>query len=64
MLQFGDPASGESALNIFEAALKNSRRIELKEFLRAQNFWQRWKNRWAHFLIARVDPLIALRHIR
>jgi cardiolipin synthase len=64
MLQLSDSANGASARNIFEAALKHSQRIELKEFLRAQNFWQRWKNRWAHFLIARIDPLIGLRHIR
>ena len=63
MLRFTDRATVDGAKEIFSAALKNSRRIELKEFRRSQNFWQRWKNRWAHFLVARIDPFVALRHI-
>jgi cardiolipin synthase len=63
MLRFTDPATVEGAKAIFEAVLKNSRRIERKQFLRSQNFWQRWKNHWAHFLVARIDPFVALRHI-
>jgi hypothetical protein len=26
--------------------------------------WQRWENHWAHFLLARIDPLTALRQFR
>lgn len=63
MLQFTDTATVAAAKEIFNTALQRSRRIELEAFLRSQNFWQRWKNYWAHFLVARIDPLIALRHI-
>ncbi len=63
MLKFTDPTTVAGAKEIFAEALKHSRRIEAKTFRQSQNFWQRWKNYWAHFLIARVDPLIALRHI-
>lgn len=49
------------AREIFAAALAHSRQIELHSFHRSQNFWQRFKNRWAHFLLARIDPLVALR---
>jgi cardiolipin synthase len=63
ILQFNDHAAVDGAKEIFSEALKNCRRIELKEFHRSQNFWQRWKNHWAHFLVARIDPLVALRHI-
>ena len=63
MLRFTDHASVAGAKAIFDAALKNCRRIDLDEFRRSQNFWQRWKNRWAHFLIARIDPLVALSQI-
>lgn len=63
MLQFTDPTTVTGAKEIFSNALKYSRRIELNEFRQSQNFWQRWKNYWAHFLIARIDPLVALRHI-
>ena len=63
MLRFTGPATADGAREIFEAALQNSRPIELKVFRRSQNLWQRWKNRWAHFLLARIDPLVALRQI-
>ncbi len=63
MLQFTDAATVLAAKEIFNTALQHSRRIELEPFLQSQNFWQRWKNYWAHFLVARIDPLIALRHI-
>jgi len=63
MLRFTDQATVEGAKDIFTAVLKNSRQIERKEFVRSQNFWARWKNRWAHFLVARIDPFFALRQI-
>lgn len=64
MLSFNDAASVAASGEIFEAALKQSQRILWPEFRRAQTFWQRWKNGWAHFLLVRVDPFVALRHIR
>lgn len=63
MLRFADPITVAGAQEIFSEALKHSRRIDLKTFRQSQNFWQRWKNYWAHFLVARIDPLVALRHI-
>ena len=63
MIQFSDHATVNGAQKIFAAALKNSRRIELETFRQSQTLWQHWKNHWAHFLVARIDPLVALRHI-
>jgi cardiolipin synthase len=63
MLRFTAPAAADGAREIFEAALQHSRPIELIAFRRSQSLWQRWKNRWAHFLLARIDPLVALRQI-
>jgi len=63
MLRFADKATVGSAKEIFTEALKHCRRIEMEPFSQSQHFWQRWKNYWAHFLVARIDPLIALRHI-
>jgi len=63
MLRFKDPVTVEGAKDIFNAVLKNSRQIERKAFLQSQTFWQRWKNHWAHFLVARIDPFFALRQI-
>lgn len=63
MLRFTDEAVARDARKIFSDALKHSRRIELKSFRRSQNFWERWKNHWAHFLLARIDPFVALRQM-
>ena len=63
MLRFTDATTVADAKEIFSEALKNSRRIELNEFRRSQSFWQRWKNYWAHFLVGRIDPLVALRQV-
>jgi cardiolipin synthase len=64
MLRFAESATVARAKEIFTETLAHSRRIELKEFRRSLNFWQRWKNHWSHFLLARVDPLVALRQIQ
>jgi cardiolipin synthase len=61
MLRFTDDASLRNAREIFSWTLQHSQRLELAEFRRSQNVWQRWKNHWAHFLLARIDPLVALR---
>ncbi len=63
MVRLTDPAAVAGAQEIFSEALKHSRRIELETFSRTQNFWERWKNYWAHFLVARVDPVLGLRQI-
>jgi cardiolipin synthase len=64
MLCFTDRATVDGAREIFSETLKLSRRVELDDFRRSQNFWQRWKNGWAHFLLARIDPLVALRQFQ
>jgi cardiolipin synthase len=60
MLRFDDPATAAGAHEIFEQLLKHSRRIEPGWF-KTQSWWQRWQCRWAHFMVARIDPLVALR---
>ncbi len=64
MLRFTDKTARDEAEAIFERVLKHSRRIELGSWRKAQTLWQRWKNHWAHFLLARIDPLVALRQFR
>ena len=64
MLRFADKTIAGDARGIFDAALKHSRRIELTSWHQSQTWWQRGKNRWAHFLLARIDPFIALRQFR
>ena len=63
MLEFSGTAEVAGAQEIFSGALEHSRRIMLEKFRHSQTYWQRWKNHWAHFLLARIDPLIALRQL-
>ena len=61
MLRFEDQSVTREAHEIFEQALKQARRIEAHPWGQRPSLWERWKNRWAHFLLARVDPFVALR---
>jgi len=61
MLRFEDQAITAGALEFFELALKHSRRIERGTWRKSLSWWQRWQHRWARFLVARIDPYIALR---
>src|ERR1039457_4663794 len=57
MLRFADKTTAAAAQEIFAQALKHSRKIEYQQWRKTQTFWQRWKNHWAHFLLARMIPL-------
>jgi len=47
------------AREIFAADLKHCRRIDRKEYRRARKPWQGLLERWAFFILARVDPYLA-----
>jgi cardiolipin synthase len=64
MLRFEIKTAAVEAREIFELALKHSQRIEFHRWRKSQTFWQRWKNHWAHLLLARIDPFVALRQFR
>jgi len=64
VIRFGDKTISTGAGEIFERILANSRRIEPETWRQKQTWWQRWKYRWANFLLARVDPFVALREFR
>lgn len=64
MLRFEDAVITAGAQEIFARTLKHSRRIDAATWFKALSWWQRLQHRWAHFLVARVDPLIALQQFR
>jgi len=64
MLRLEDEAAVVEAREIFERLLKHSRRIEPDQWRKSQTFWHRWENHWAHFLLTRIDPIVALRQFR
>ena len=64
MLRLPDKTVSQSAKKIFDARLEYSKPIERGAWRGIRSFWQRWHFHWAHFLLARIDPLVALWQFR
>ena len=64
MLRLTHPPLVAEAREIFGAALAQGRRIEFGAWKHARSFWTRLKERWAYFVLARVDPHVARRQWR
>jgi cardiolipin synthase len=64
MIRFEDAALAAQAREIFEGVLKNCRRVTIEDWRRSHTFWQRLKQRWAYFLLNRIDPYLARRQWR
>jgi cardiolipin synthase len=64
MIRFEDAALAAQARDIFGGVLKNCRRITIEDWRRSHTFWQRLKQRWAYFLLNRIDPYLARRQWR
>jgi len=59
MVRFVNGEFAEQARAIFADTLERCRRIELKAWRASRTWWGRLKQRWAYFLLARVDPYVA-----
>ena len=64
MVRFDDKTAAIQAAEIFANILKHCQKIEFDQWRKSQTFWQRWKNLWAHFLLARIDPFVVLRQFK
>jgi cardiolipin synthase A/B len=64
MLRFEGKAIAAGAREMFEHALQNSRRIGPETWFESLSWWQRWQHQWARFMVARIDPFIALRQFQ
>lgn len=64
MLRCEQAALVAGAREIFAAALAHTRRVELHAWQKSRSFWTRLKQRWAFYVLARLDPLIARRQWR
>ena len=58
MLRFENVRMAAEAREIFSASLLNCGAVAADAW-RSRSFWTRFKQRWAHFLLARIDPYIA-----
>lgn len=61
MLRLEDETIAAGARSFFERILQQCRRIEPGRWQKSRTFWERFKSRWAHFLLRHVDPYVALR---
>ena len=64
MTRFDRPETSARAAEIFDGMLARSRRIEKLAWQKSRSLFSRWKERWANFLLARVDPFLSLRQWR
>jgi cardiolipin synthase len=59
MVRFESADIAAQAREVFESTLKHCYHITLEEWLKSRTLWRRIKQRWAYFLLVRMDPLIA-----
>lgn len=59
-----DSALAAKAREIFEGDLKFCRRIERTTWRKSRTFWNKLKENWAYFVLARLDPYLAQRQLK
>ena len=64
MLRLRDKTVAQEAKQIFAERLEHSRVIEHHTWQGFRSGWQRWHFHWAHFLLTRIDPFVALWQFR
>jgi cardiolipin synthase A/B len=64
MIRFAGAGTVAMAREIFDDVLKNCRRVTIEDWRRSRTFWQKLKQRWAYFLLNRLDPYLARRQWR
>jgi cardiolipin synthase len=59
LLRMEDPVLADQGREIFYDILSHCRLVDYKKWLRHGGFFHHLKVRWAYFLLARVDPMLA-----
>jgi cardiolipin synthase len=59
MIRFENRSIADQAREVFSGNLANSVRITAEEWRKSRTVWRRFKQRWAYFLLVRIDPYIA-----
>lgn len=60
MLRLEGPEVAAAARAVFEDCRQHCREVHFGQWRRQRSLWTRLKQRWAHFVLARLDPWIAL----
>jgi cardiolipin synthase len=64
MIRFAGSGVTGNAREIFDDIMKHCRRITVEDWSRSGTLWRRLKQRWAYFLLNRLDPYLARRQWR
>jgi cardiolipin synthase len=64
MIRFSNQGMAEQAREVFQNNLRHCRQITREQWRKSRSVWRRIKQHWSYFLLARVDPYIALRQWR
>src|SRR6185312_550642 len=59
MARFKNKQLVDEAKSFFDKDLKLCRKIELESWRKSRTWWKRMRQRWAYFILVRVDPVIA-----
>jgi cardiolipin synthase len=61
MVRFDEPAMAEQARALFAETLRHCREVTQEEWRQSRTIWRRFKQRWAYWLLVRIDPYLARR---
>jgi cardiolipin synthase len=61
MVRIEDKKLAAQARDVLRRTLDHCHRMDFEEWRKSRSFWQRLKQRWAYFLLVRIDPFIAQR---
>jgi cardiolipin synthase len=64
MVRLVSPVIAAQAREIYARRLERSRHITAEQWNRSRTLWRRIQQRWAYFVLARVDPYLARRQWR
>ncbi len=64
MLRVPHPGLAEQGRDIFNTALSHCRRVERRSWRQSRSFWEKLKERWAFFLLVRVDAFLSRRQLK
>lgn len=64
MIRFENHEIAEQAREHFATTLKHCQRIELEQWRKSRSFWQKVEQRFAYWLLVRIDPYLAQRQWR
>jgi cardiolipin synthase len=58
LVRINDPEMAARAGEMFDEDLKYSRQIHRMTWKKSRTLWEKIKERWAYFFLARVDPFV------